>query len=174
MHGGARALRPANIARVWRANLPLAALILALTSPLHAAGPPAPIAHSALVTLEGAPTATGLTLRVRPRSAAGPLNISEIAVTLDGRAQTVTARADGGFDVALTPAARAGAGQLEVTVAHDGIREVLSGHLAPGAGGTAAPAGSGAGSASRKQLWWWALNIAIVLIGAIAISRRMS
>ena len=175
MHGGARAVRPANIARVWRANLPLAALILALTSPLYAAGPPAapaPIAHSALVTLEGAPTATGLTLRVRPSSAAGPLNISEIAVTLDGRPQTVTARADGGFDVALTPAARAGAGQLEVTVAHDGIREVLSGHLAPGAAGTAAPAG--AGSASRKQLWWWALNIAIVLIGAIAISRRMS
>ena len=173
MHGGARALRPANIARVWRANLPLAALILALTSPLHAAGPPAaPIAHSALVTLEGAPTATGLTLRVRPSGAAGPLNISEIAVTLDGRPQTVTARADGGFDVALTPAARAGAGQLEVTVAHDGIREVLSGHLAAGAGGTAAPAAPG--SASRKQLWWWALNIAIVLIAAIAISRRMS
>jgi hypothetical protein len=174
VRGGARAVRPANIARVWRAKLLLAALILAPTSLLNAAEPPealAPIAHSALVTLEGARTATGLTLRVRANGAGAPLNISEIAVTLDGRPQTVTARADGSFDVALTAAARTGAGQLEVTVAHDGIREALSAHVALGA---ATPAGSAAGSASRKQLWWWALNIGIVLVAAVAISRRMS
>jgi hypothetical protein len=29
-------------------------------------------------------------------------------------------------------------------------------------------------SSSRKQLLWWVLNIAVVLIAAIAISRRMS
>ena len=161
---------------MWRAILPLAALILALPSPSFAADPPAaltPVAHSALLTLEGAVTPTGLTLRVRPVNAQQPLTISEIAVTLDGKPQTASARADGAFDVALTPAARRGAGQLEVTVAHDGIRELLSGHLplSPGAGAPAAPA---AGSASRKQMWWWVLNIAIVLIAALAISRRMS
>ena len=29
-------------------------------------------------------------------------------------------------------------------------------------------------SGSRKQLFWWILNIAIVAIAAIAISRRVS
>jgi hypothetical protein len=29
-------------------------------------------------------------------------------------------------------------------------------------------------SSSHKQLFWWILNIAIVAIAAIAISRRMS
>jgi len=29
-------------------------------------------------------------------------------------------------------------------------------------------------SSGRKQLFWWILNIAIVLIAAIAISRRTS
>ena len=160
---------------MWRAILPLAALILFLPGLSLAADPPAaltPVAHSSLLTLEAAVTPTGLTLRVRPVSAQSPLTISEIAVTLDGKVQTASASADGAFDVALTPAARRGAGQLEVTVAHDGIREVLSGHvpLSPGAGAPAAPATS----ASRKQLWWWLLNIAIVLIAALAISRRMS
>src|SRR5262249_46590020 len=130
------------------------------------------IAHSALVTLEGTPTATGLTLRVL--SAAGaPLAPGEIAVALDGKPQTVAARPDGGFDVALTAAARRGEGQLEVTVTHDGIRAVLRGRLPPAAG-AAAPGAAAGSSASRKQLWWWVLNIAVVLIGALVISRRMS
>jgi hypothetical protein len=159
---------------VWRAILPLAALILAspsLTRAADAPAAPASVAHSALVTLEAAPSATGLTLRVRPVSAQQPLTLTEIAVTLDGKPLTATARADGAFDVALTPAARRGAGQLEVTVAHDGIREVLSGRVALGASGAASAPET---SASRKQLWWWILNIAIVLIAALAISRRMS
>jgi len=163
---------------VWRALLSLAALSLALTSPPSAAespgGTPAPVAHSALLTLEAAPTATGLTLRVVAGPGQPPTQISEIAVTLDGKPHTATARADGGFDVALSPAARAGAGQLEVTVAHDGIREVLSGRVTLESGGSASPVAPSAGSASRKQLWWWVLNIAIVLIAAIAISRRTS
>jgi hypothetical protein len=160
---------------VWRAILPLAALILALPSLRVAADPPAawsPVAHSSLLTLEVAVTATGLTLRVRPVSAQPPLTISEIAVSLDGKPQTVSARANGAFDVALSPTARRGPGQLEVTVAHDGIREVLSGHV-PLTGGAGA-AGKPETSASRKQMWWWLLNIAIVLIAALAISRRMS
>jgi len=163
---------------VWRAKLSLAALILASPSLLNAAeppaAPPAVIAHSALVTLEGAPSASGITLRVRSNAAGGAaLTVSEIAVSLDGRPQTVTARADGGFDVALTAAARRGEGHLEVTVAHDGIREVLTGQL-PRAAGGAAPGAALATSASRKQLWWWVLNIAVVLVGALAIARRMS
>ena len=43
--------------------------------------------------------------------------------------------------------------------------------------GAPGPATSGAASAlsaSHKQLAWWILNIVIVLIAVIAISRRMS
>ena len=65
---------------------------------------------------------------------------------------------------------------LEVSVGHDGIHEVLSGRLA--AAGAPGPATSGAagasGSGRQKQLAWWILNIVIVLIAVIAISRRMS
>ena len=61
--------------------------------------------------------------------------------------------------------------RVEVTVAHDGIHEVLSGRLA--ATPAAAPAGAAAGG-GRSQLAWWVLNILIVLIAVIAISRRMS
>jgi len=58
-------------------------------------------------------------------------------------------------------------------VAHDGIREVLDGTVAAAA---AAPAAAGGGGLLRdhKQLAWWILNIAIVLIAVMAISRRMS
>jgi hypothetical protein len=75
------------------------------------------------------------------------------------------------------PAGAKDAGKtLEVTVGHDGIHEVLSGRLAAAAGAPG-PATSGAASASsssHKQLAWWILNIVVVLIAAIAISRRMS
>jgi len=80
-----------------------------------------------------------------------------------------------------------GAGDgLEVVVAHDGIREVLSARfLAPGTTAGAGASGSSSsgavnsrGAASlwrdHKQMAWWVLNITVVLIAAIAISRRMS
>jgi hypothetical protein len=62
-------------------------------------------------------------------------------------------------------------------VAHDGVREMLTGQL-PGAPAAAAAARGAAGSAAsllaHKQLAWWILNILVVLIGVIAVSRRMS
>jgi membrane-associated phospholipid phosphatase len=110
-------------------------------------------------------------------------------------------RRDGSWLVSR-PAGTQDAGKpVEVTVGHDGIHEVLSGRLAPSAGAAtapppgAAPAGAASSSAapsggassgaaasgaarlisgSHKQFYWWILNIAIVLIAAIAISRRMS
>jgi len=103
--------------------------------------------------------------------------VDDLSVTIDGRSEPATARPDGSW-FAARPAGVQDAGKtLEVTVGHDGIHEVLSGRLAPSAAAGAAPAPSGSGglmSGSRKQLFWWILNIAIVAIAAIAISRRVS
>ena len=84
-------------------------------------------------------------------------------------------RADGSWFVLLSHVAITD-DQLEVVVAHDGIREALSGRVTVAAGAPGARNASGAPSVLRdhKQLAWWILNITIVLIAAIAISRRLS
>ena len=170
-------IAPVPTARAFlSAALTAACLAAAFAQPV--APPLAPIAHSALLALEAAPAAGGLVLRVRRAGGQAPLVVDDLAVTIDGRSEPATARPDGSW-FAARPAGVQDAGKaLEVTVGHDGIHEVLSGRLAPAAvaGGTA-PAPSGAGgflSGSHKQLLWWILNIAIVAIAAIAISRRTS
>ena len=65
----------------------------------------------------------------------------------------------------------AGEHHLSVTVAHDGIHELLEGKFTPAAVPAAGIVGLGG---NHKQLLWWILNIGIVLVAAIAISRRMS
>ena len=67
-------------------------------------------------------------------------------------------------------------GKLEVLVTHDGIQEVLSATLPPSAtsGGTADAGHTGSVLRDHKQLAWWVLNITVVLIAALAISRRTS
>jgi hypothetical protein len=85
-------------------------------------------------------------------------------------------RADGSWFVPLPGVALANE-QLDVVVAHDGIREALSGRFTvAGAGTPGARNANGAASALRdhKQVAWWILNITIVLIAVIAISRRLS
>jgi hypothetical protein len=169
----------ANIAPVPTA---CSRLCLTLTASAFALGaalaqpPPAPLAHSALITLEAAPATGGLTLRVKRATGQAALVVNDLSVTIDGKSEPATARPDGSWFVAR-PAGTQDAGKsIDVTVGHDGIHEVLSGRLAPATGG-AGPAGSGAVavvSSSHKQIFWWILNIAIVAIAAIAISRRMS
>jgi hypothetical protein len=58
---------------------------------------------------------------------------------------------------------------LDIVVGHDGIRELLSGKIS--AADTSATSNI---LRDHKQIAWWILNIAIVLIAAIALSRRMS
>jgi hypothetical protein len=170
-------IAPVPIARTFL-SVALTALCLGAAVAQPAGPPLAPLAHSALLTVEAAPAPGGLALRVRRTSGQAPLVVDDLAVTLDGRSEPATARPDGSW-FAARPAGVQDAGKtLEVTVGHDGIHEMLSGRLAPsaGSGGTApAPAGGGGLiSGSHKQLFWWILNIAIVAIAAIAISRRTS
>jgi hypothetical protein len=141
-----------------------------------AAPPLAPLAHSTLLAVDAAPSAGGITLRVRRATGETPLEISDLAVTIDGQSEPATRQTDGTW-LAARPAGAKDAGKtLAVTVGHDGIHEVLSGRLATAtaAGSATSGAGSFLSSSSHKQLAWWILNIVIVLIAAIAISRRMS
>jgi len=143
-----------------------------------AADIPAPpftaLAHSALLRLEGGTTPTGIVLRVRHAADQTPLAVTELSVRVDGRGQPALRRADDTWFVALPPGERRADAALEVTVAHDGLRELLEGRIARP--DPAAPADGARGGLlhDHKQMAWWILNIGIVLIAAIAISRRMS
>jgi hypothetical protein len=167
--------------RGWTGVGVLACAVLVLgTAPASAPGPVlafTPIAHSAQLTAEGAVAAGTLILRVQRAAGRAPLTGAALAVSIDGRSLPATALADGSWVVQLHDLPSAGAGKLDLVVTHDGVRELLSGTL-PGAaasGRSSAPDGAASRSFARhKQLLWWILNIAIVLIGAIAISRRRS
>jgi hypothetical protein len=103
--------------------------------------------------------------------------VDDLAVTIDGRSQPATLRPDGTWFVPHPAGAQDGGKSLQITVGHDGIHEVLSGRITMAAntsGSAASGAASVLSSSSHKQLAWWILNIVIVLIAAIAISRRMS
>ena len=146
-----------------------------------APGPFAPIAHSAQLTLDARAEREGVKLRLRASgaAAAAAASIAGVSVSLDGVSGTARPQADGSWFVLLPPAHLARGGRLDVYVLHDGIREVLSGTLPASAAASTsvsdARRGSGSGLlGAHKQLAWWVLNIVIVLIGVIAVSRRMS
>ncbi|HEX4619609.1 MAG TPA: hypothetical protein VH135_07750 [Steroidobacteraceae bacterium] len=157
----------------------IAAGALAATAPAPAERPAAaafaPVAHSALVGVDGAVAGGTLVLRVRRSADQQPLTGAQLAVTVDGRSIPVTPRPEGTWGVPVKDLAAKPPGKLSIVVTHDGVREVLDGQL-PG-GAAAPPAGgsaSGAGTLIHKQMAWWILNVVIVLIGVIAVSRRMS
>ncbi|HVN46078.1 MAG TPA: hypothetical protein VMT66_12695 [Steroidobacteraceae bacterium] len=135
-----------------------------------------PFAHSALLAVDAAAVAGGLLLRVRRAGGESPPVVQDVAVTIDGVTTAATLRPDGGWFCALPSGSPQAGKTIAVTVGHDGIREVLDGRL-PGPAAASRPSSPGATSgmsSSRKQLLWWVLNIAVVLIAAIAISRRTS
>jgi hypothetical protein len=133
-----------------------------------------PLARSTLVTVDGVVTADTLVLRVRRTADQQPVPGAELSVTVDGRSIPVAARPEGTWGVPARDLPRPPA-KLSIVVAHDGVREVLEAQP-PGAAAAPPPA-EGRGVAStliHKQMSWWILNILIVLIGVIAVSRRMS
>jgi len=151
--------------------LRIGALILVFAAAAaHAAGdaPLTPLAHSATLTLEGAHVPGALLVRVRASDPARPLSISALGATLDAQPLAASGRADGTWQLALPATPAPGPGLLEVRVSHDGITELLSAKLPQAARGESTGAGI------HNQLFWWVLNIAIVLIAALAISRRTS
>ena len=59
-----------------------------------------------------------------------------------------------------------GARDVDITVAHDGIREIVSGKV------VVAEPSTESLLRDHKQVAWWILNIVIVLVAALAFSRR--
>lgn len=126
----------------------------------------AQIAHSALLSVDGTATADALRLSIRRVSDKSPVSSDDVTVTVDGRNQSVT-REGGSYEVPINDLRGDGTRDVEMIVGHDGIREILAGKV------TVIEAAS-ANSLLRdhKQVAWWILNIVIVLVAAIALSRR--
>jgi hypothetical protein len=128
---------------------------------------PTVVARSALLTLTSAPSDHALRLQVSRisdhRLIAGP---GSVTVTLDGHSVPATAQPDGSYLIS-TSAQSGGAHSLGVIVSHDGIRELLTGSVTVPQRRSALDVLQGHG-----MFAWWVLNIAVVLIAVIVISRR--
>jgi hypothetical protein len=125
------------------------------------------IAKSALLTVEGTPTPETLNLRIRKNSDGSLISTDDVTVTIDGRNETVSRVNVDTYQLPVSSFRGDGAREVEITVPHDGIREILSGKVQLPESGS-----SDSLLRDHKQVAWWVLNIVIVLIAAIAISRR--
>lgn len=125
------------------------------------------VAHSAQLTLTAAAADHSLILQVARvsdhRPIVGPGNVT---VTLDGHAVPVTPQADGTWLIS-TRDQSGGAHALAVVVSHDGIHELLAGTVSVQQQRSALELLQGHG-----MFAWWVLNIAVVLIAVLVISRR--
>ncbi len=151
------------------------------SAPQPAAGPDQPvllapkgsarIAHSSLLTVDGTATDDSLQLSIRRVADKSAVADGEITVSVDGKNEPVLHGKGGVYEIASNDlrgdGSKDNAKDVEIVVPHDGIREILSGKLSIVQG---ASAGSLFGD--HKQIAWWILNIVIVLIAALALSRR--
>jgi hypothetical protein len=130
---------------------------------------PTVVARSALLALTAAPSNQALTLQVSRLSdhelIVGPGNVT---VAIDGHALPVTAQPDGRYVVSMRDQ-DAGAHSLSVVVSHDGIRELLTGTVTVVQHRSVLDALQSHGMSA-----WWVLNVAVVLIAVLIISRRRS
>jgi hypothetical protein len=162
------------LAALARTVLTVAALAATAGLPALAADPtpPAPVipvAHSALLTIDATTTDDGLALHVKHAGNQIPIDGRDVTVSVDGKSHPVTAAPEGTFLLATKDLAGDGERQLDIVVAHDGIREILTGKVTlPKVGSTLDL------WRDHKQMAWWILNIAIVLIAVMAFSRRQS
>jgi hypothetical protein len=143
---------------------------LAVESPANPPTPSTiPIAHSALLTIFGVVTSDGLALHIQHAGNQIPIDGRDVTVSIDGKSQPVTAEPEGTFVLSTKDLNGDGERQLDIVVAHDGIREILSGKVTlPKTGSTLDL------WRDHKQMAWWVLNIGVVLIAVMAFSRRSS
>ena len=142
---------------------------LAVESPPNPPAATIPIAHSALLTIFGVATADGLALHIQHAGNQIPIDGRDVTVSVDGKTQPVTAEPEGTFVLSTKELNGDGERQLEIVVAHDGIREILSGKVTlPKTGSTLDL------WRDHKQMAWWVLNVGVVLIAVLAFSRRSS
>jgi hypothetical protein len=154
----------------WMVATALVALVLASSAAAAPTTGAIPVAHSALLTIDATPTDDGVALHVKHASNQIPIDGQNVTVSVDGKEHPVTPQPEGTFLLATKDVSGAGEHQLDIVVAHDGIREILSGKV------TLPKAGSAASDLwhDHKQMAWWVLNIAVVLIAVLAFSNRSS
>jgi hypothetical protein len=156
----------------WILATVLAALALAGGAEADSTPPAAavPVAHSALLTIDATPTDDGLALHVKHAGNQIPIDGQNVTVTVDGKEHAVTPQPEGTFLLSTKDLPGDGERQLDIVVAHDGIREILSAKITlPKAGNAATDLWH-----DHRQMAWWVLNIAVVLIAVLAFSNRSS
>lgn len=125
------------------------------------------VARSALLTLTAAPADHALSLQVARVSNHQPITgAGALTVSLDGHRVPVTAQPNGTWLVS-TREQSTGAHSLNAVVSHDGIRELLTGTVTVQEGRSALDV-----LQNHGMFAWWVLNIAVVLIAVLIISRR--
>ena len=158
----------------WMAATALVAFALAIASPSTRAAtdpaPPAviPVAHSALLIIDATTTDSGVALHIKHASNQIPIDGQNVTVSVDGKEHPVTPQPEGTFLLSTKDLPGDGERQLDIVVAHDGIREILTGKIT-------LPKTSSAATDlwhDHKQMAWWILNIAVVLIAVLAFSNR--
>ncbi len=124
------------------------------------------VASSAQLVLDVAARPGKLMLWItRTRDHTPVSGAGNVAVRLDGHAVKVSAQQDD--YVIATDGLHGGKQPIEVIVAHDGIRELLSGTV------TLPSAPSTLETLQKHSGWaWWVLNIAVLLLAFRMISRK--
>jgi len=151
----------------------LAAALAVLASTVVAAAAPEPahidVARSAQLSVEALVGNDTVTLWIRRANDKKPIDSKDVTVSINGKTQIVTRRTDGSYTFPTDDLRGKEARPVEIIVGHDGIREVLSGQLPP------ALESSGTSLlGTHNQLWWWIINIGVLLIGVLALSRKKS
>ena len=156
----------------WSVVIVLAGALLARVALGADPTPPAPaipVAHSALLTIDATHTDDGLALHIKHAGNQIPIDGRDVTVSVDGKSQPVTPAPEGTFLLSTKGLGGDGERQFDIVVAHDGIREILTGKVTlPKVGATLDL------WRDHKQMAWWVLNVAIVLIAVMAFSRRQS
>lgn len=132
------------------------------------ASPNGPIvARSALLTLTATPSDHALVLRVvRASDRQVIAGRGKVTATLDGHEIPLAAQPNGSY-LLSTGGQGAGAHSLNLVVSHDGIRELLTSTVTVPQQQSLLDMIQGHGMSA-----WWVLNIAVVLIAVLIISRR--
>ncbi len=163
-----------NRSGIWLALLCLALACFAFTS-AGAADKPAEtprieIGRSSQVIVDIQPADDVALLRFRHTSDQSLVDTKDVTATVDDKPQTVKLRPDGYYTMPMDDLQGTGDRMVELIFTHDGFREVVTGKV---------PAIDKQNSAvsllgDHKQLAWWILNAAILLVGVLALSRKKS
>jgi hypothetical protein len=128
------------------------------------------VARSALLSVEATESADTVTFWIRRVADKKLVDGKDLVVSFGGRNQVFTRHTDGSYTVSADDLRGKDPKAVQIIVGHDGIREILEGQLPPPPEKISVNGLLG----GHGQLAWWIINIGVVLIGVIALSRKKS